>query len=260
MYFQIALVEYELTRLSSLELRKKRCGIQYGSTTMLDQRKTLVQLLKSLWKAKKSRDNELEAWVEELSKHKNSDMTSEDFWLLQYQHLMMMKPPGIAEAETDLDPRVHRVLSMASALDLLPLFAKHKITFAALIDMSEIDFELMDIGSATYHSVQRAIHSYLLETKLGSQSSFDECTPSAPEFDNEEVAATASLPLDDKATAPPLEAQFVETECVVCLNSDCHVLFMPCGHVCVCSLCCQSLATCPLCRCNITDKCFINAQ
>jgi len=39
-------------------------------------------------------------------------------------------------------------------------------------------------------------------------------------------------------------------ECVVCMESDVAgwVMLRPCGHVCVCSLCCAGQSACPLCR------------
>ncbi|MCL4115581.1 UNVERIFIED_CONTAM: hypothetical protein GTU68_017643 [Idotea baltica] len=254
---QISLVEYELSRLSSLELRKKRCGLQYGSTTMLNKRKTLAGLLQSLLRVKNERDDELNDWVSQMSNNRSLDLTTEDFWLLQYQRLMMIKPTGIAEAEETLDPKVHKILSMACALDLMPVFARENITFSSLMNMLEEDFVALNIGSATYHSIQRALHTYLIGSKLGPQepsAPFDKDTASAPELD--EATPDLSNPI---ASAPPA-VQYIETECVVCLNSDCRVLFLPCGHVCVCASCCQPLSSCPLCRSDILSKCLMNRQ
>lgn len=229
---------------------------------MCNQRKTLVELLQSLFKARDERDQELDSWVSKISESKSSDLTSEDYWLLQYQRLMTLKPAGIREAEEELDPKVYKILTMASALDLVPVFAKRKINYDYLLDMNEEDFASIDIGSATYHSIQRALHAYLSSTKL------EHPEPSAPE-DND-IASAPPLPSDQAigninfspeniASAPPLEASYVETECVVCLNSDCRVLFIPCGHVCVCSSCCQPLTFCPLCRSEIGGKYYIEA-
>jgi hypothetical protein len=45
-------------------------------------------------------------------------------------------------------------------------------------------------------------------------------------------------------------------ECVVCLGADVSgwMMLRPCGHVCVCTTCCQSLKLCPVCREAITDS------
>ncbi|KAL7645826.1 UNVERIFIED_CONTAM: hypothetical protein RMT77_002723 [Armadillidium vulgare] len=259
---QIALIEYELTRLSSLELRTKQFGIKESSDPMCNQRKTLVDLLESLFKARDERDQELDSWVSQMSESKSPDLTSEDYWLLQYQRLMTLKPAGITESEEELDPKIYKILSMACALDLVPVFAKRKIDYNYLLDMTEEDFASIDIGSATYHSIQRALHSYLSSTKLEhSEPSApeDDNIASAPPFPNDQAIGSVDFSPENSASAPPLEASYVETECVVCLSSDCRVLFIPCGHVCVCSSCCQPLTICPLCRSEIVNKYFIEA-
>ncbi len=47
------------------------------------------------------------------------------------------------------------------------------------------------------------------------------------------------------------------TECIVCMDSDKQMVFVPCGHYCTCVVCCKSIkdqmGTCPLCRGNILD-------
>eukprot|EP00277_Geminigera_cryophila_P028781 CAMPEP_0179472912 /NCGR_PEP_ID=MMETSP0799-20121207/52799_1 /TAXON_ID=46947 /ORGANISM="Geminigera cryophila, Strain CCMP2564" /LENGTH=471 /DNA_ID=CAMNT_0021281311 /DNA_START=159 /DNA_END=1575 /DNA_ORIENTATION=+ len=44
-----------------------------------------------------------------------------------------------------------------------------------------------------------------------------------------------------------------ERECVVCLVEARSHLLRPCGHVCVCEMCSQSVEECPLCRAPITE-------
>ena len=48
---------------------------------------------------------------------------------------------------------------------------------------------------------------------------------------------------------------FKVDECVICLDNDTDIAFLPCGHVCTCSECsCMSkLHKCPLCRRPIND-------
>ena len=48
-----------------------------------------------------------------------------------------------------------------------------------------------------------------------------------------------------------------EASCVVCLNEKKEICLVPCGHVCVCSCCSQSLFLCPVCRCMIEAKCKV---
>lgn len=252
---QIGQIEYELARLSSLEVRKKKHGVQYGSTTMLEQRTTLAGLLKSLLAEMSEREAQLTTWLARIQDMRTSDMNEEEFWLVQYQRLLSMKPAGLAEAEEQLEPQVRMVLRAASALDLIPVFAHNSVTFARLLDMTEEEASVMGIGPATYRSIQRALQNHLATSKLGAQE------PSAPLEEELPYAPSAPAllsPGEAEGSAPPLENQFTEAECVVCLNSRCEVVFLPCGHVCVCAKCCSPLAICPMCRGPIISKILLN--
>lgn len=76
--------------------------------------------------------------------------------------------------------------------------------------------------------------------------------PAAKVIDEEEPAA-ASAP---KPSAPPLAPvdTFKSTECVVCMENRCDIIFLPCGHVCCCFKCEKDIAACPLCRASIAQK------
>uniref|UniRef100_A0A7N4NS56 Leucine rich repeat and sterile alpha motif containing 1 n=1 Tax=Sarcophilus harrisii TaxID=9305 RepID=A0A7N4NS56_SARHA len=54
-------------------------------------------------------------------------------------------------------------------------------------------------------------------------------------------------------TAPPAQLDVQASECVVCLEREAQMIFLNCGHVCCCQICCQPLRTCPLCRQNIVQ-------
>ncbi|KAK4013342.1 hypothetical protein OUZ56_025576 [Daphnia magna] len=60
--------------------------------------------------------------------------------------------------------------------------------------------------------------------------------------------------LDDAAaSAPPVEV-FMETNCVICLDSTCQVIFLLCGHLCCCVECGKKLNRCPMCRTTIVKQ------
>lgn len=43
--------------------------------------------------------------------------------------------------------------------------------------------------------------------------------------------------------------------CVICLDAASTCIFIPCGHQCTCSECCEHVGeTCPLCRKNIDKR------
>jgi len=52
-----------------------------------------------------------------------------------------------------------------------------------------------------------------------------------------------------------LLAQIKEQKtCILCIDKDKEIVFVPCGHLCTCSVCAQSLIKCPVCRSNIQQR------
>lgn len=268
---QINQVEQELVKLSSLELRKQLLSVTYGSTTMLKQRKTLVELLQSLLSQKSEREQQLEAWLSQMENIHEGGAEAANYWLLQYQRLMAVKPAGLIEAEEQLESSVLAVLEAAHATFVIPIFARHAITFSKLLDLTQEAAAEMGVGPATYNTIQSALQHHLASTKLvdtcgrddGGERApsapppeeLDVCTaledersPSAPRMDSDEEAE------DRVPSAPPVDLRFVEAECVICLEKTCTVVLMPCGHVCACYACSVPLTSCPMCRAGIYNK------
>ena len=52
---------------------------------------------------------------------------------------------------------------------------------------------------------------------------------------------------------PTNEALGKRMECPICLSNESHIALTPCGHL-VCNMCSPLIATCPICRQNITDR------
>lgn len=44
------------------------------------------------------------------------------------------------------------------------------------------------------------------------------------------------------------------SDCSICLSTTANVVFVPCGHMCVCSSCSKAVDKCPMCRSTITVK------
>jgi len=91
---------------------------------MLDQRKTLVGILKSLLSQKNSRETELEGMISHFEDIHTGGAEAADYWLVQYQRLMELKPAGLSDAEESLDDSVTAVLETARAMELVPVFAR----------------------------------------------------------------------------------------------------------------------------------------
>ena len=45
-----------------------------------------------------------------------------------------------------------------------------------------------------------------------------------------------------------------EKLCVVCVEREKELALVPCGHVCLCSVCFRSVTSCPMCRAEFTSS------
>jgi hypothetical protein len=73
-------------------------------------------------------------------------------------------------------------------------------------------------------------------------------------------AALTCLHLDEGGASGSAADPVHESQCVVCMDERKSVLFIPCKHVCVCSVCAEQLGRfgnpvcCPVCRSVVTDR------
>jgi len=199
----------------------------------------LTKMLMTLMDQRGARQAELSARLTKLEKHKSEE--TDHYWLIQYQKLLDAKPKGLLEAEKAIDPDVREVLVKAGAEDYVPVLAIKDINKKQLAFMN--DKQLSELGVHNAYLRQRILS--VLQEEVNHNVNTE---PSAP-------VAT------DLPSAPPL-ATPVETyqsnECVVCLECKCNIIFLPCGHVCVCMKCEGGLTHCPLCRAPIAQKVRLN--
>ena len=60
--------------------------------------------------------------------------------------------------------------------------------------------------------------------------------------------------LEDNYTIP--EKIYISQECCACMDSECEIVLVDCGHLCLCQDCSEVYNSneCPLCRSNIKAK------
>jgi len=135
-----------------------------------------------------------------------------------------------------------RHVAIAGALHCLPFLA----TLPSLLpDLDDESLESIGIKCERDRAAIRlAAENYLAEKKMNSCETFE--NPSAPT----EEPCTSS-----KIHEPTTIQSITTTECVVCLDSHCEVIFLPCGHMCCCAGCSGKVTTeCPMCRGLIDRK------
>jgi len=155
-----------------------------------------------------------------------------------------------------MDLKVKQLLVGCGAEELVPVFAKKKVTFKEVAFLTEVDLKQMGISS---EFLRRRVLSAIAALAQGEDSArtnlegaggSEKGAASAPLEENGGEAPSAPEDTDPSA---PVET-FQSAECVVCLERKCDIIFLPCGHLCSCSSCQQALASCPLCRANVLQR------
>ncbi|NXX40010.1 LRSM1 ligase, partial [Tricholaema leucomelas] len=248
---QIKLIETELLQLTQLELKRQELDTETLQELISEQRHALGCLLQQLLKDKKQREEELQQMLLEMEA--KSETRQENFWLIQYQRLLRQKPLSLRLQEEGLEQQLVTLLLELSAEQYVPVFAHHRLSLQALSTMTASDLEKIGVAEAgLQHAILRRAQKILAVASTIPEllRTGDAEAPAAPE---------PSAPLEEPPspvvpTAPPLRWDEKKAECVVCMEQEPQMIFLPCGHVCCCQTCCERLQTCPLCRKDIAQR------
>ncbi|XP_072208664.1 E3 ubiquitin-protein ligase LRSAM1 isoform X2 [Excalfactoria chinensis] len=243
--------EMQKAAFEALQVKKDLMHRQIRNQGMItEQRQALGYLLQQLLKEKKQREEELQQILLEMEA--KSETKQENYWLIQYQRLLNQKPLSLKLQEEGLEKQLVNLLTELSAEQYVPVFAHHRISLGMLSTMTASDLEKMGIAET---GLQRAI--------LGRAQEILAVAKTIPELlrtvDAEIPAATQPSAPEEEApssvvpTAPLLQWDEKKSECVVCMEQEAQMIFLPCGHVCCCQTCCKRLQTCPLCRRDIAQ-------
>uniref|UniRef100_S4RY39 Leucine rich repeat and sterile alpha motif containing 1 n=1 Tax=Petromyzon marinus TaxID=7757 RepID=S4RY39_PETMA len=134
---QIGLIEQELLHISMLEMKRKGQNQEQMQGVLVEERQALGDLLHQLLKEKGARELQLQDLLEEMEKKREED--SMDYWLVQYQRLMHSKPQPMRLQESLLDVGLKELLAETGSPGLIPLFARHRVSLAALAAMTHED-------------------------------------------------------------------------------------------------------------------------
>lgn len=258
---QIKLIEWELTKITDAEIHKKDMKANCNMMMIAEQRTALAELLSTLLSQRKSREEHLKMRLKEMEDQRAEEI--KDYWLIQYQKLMDKKPQEIIDLELAMDAALHQVLIDVGAEQYVTQFAMAQLTVeqVAFLSMEE----LYDLGIAN-RTLQKAI---LRASKLAAaQNSYDNeetcayklltpTSPTEPTAPSPDVSPSAPQISPVSGTDITLLADvkiWHQTECVICLDKESAIVFLPCGHVCSCWDCAGGLELCPLCRITIGTK------
>ncbi|XP_074412242.1 E3 ubiquitin-protein ligase LRSAM1 isoform X3 [Zonotrichia albicollis] len=242
-------VEMQKTAFEALQVKKDLMHRQIrNQEAVTEQRRALGSLLQQLLKEKKQREEELQQILLEMEA--KSETKQENYWLIQYQRLLNQKPLSLKLQEKGLEQQLVALLLELSAEQYVPIFAHHRISLDTLGSMSASDLEKLGVTEAgLQHAILRrareilAVATTIPELRRAEESE----APAGPE---------PSAPLEEPPapTAPALPGDERQSECVVCMEREPQMIFLPCGHVCCCQGCCERLLSCPLCRQDIAQR------
>ncbi|NXB43661.1 LRSM1 ligase, partial [Leucopsar rothschildi] len=248
---QIKLIETELLQLTQLELKRQELDTETLQEVVTEQRRALSCLLQQLLKEKKQREEELQQILLEMEA--KSETKQENYWLIQYQRLLNQKPLSLKLQEKGLEQQLVTLLLELSADQYVPVFAHHRISLEMLGTMSASDLEKLGVTEAGLQRaiLRRAQEILAVATTIPElRRAEDTEVPAAPE----PSAPLEEPPSPAAPTAPALQWDEKKSECVVCMEQEPQMIFLPCGHVCCCQGCCERLHSCPLCRRAIAQR------
>ncbi|XP_042642468.1 E3 ubiquitin-protein ligase LRSAM1 isoform X2 [Tyto alba] len=245
-------IEMQKAAFEALQVKKDLMHRQIRNQGVItEQRQALGYLLQQLLKEKKQREEELKQILLEMEA--KSETKQENYWLIQYQRLLNQKPLSLKLQEEGLERQLVNLLIELSAEQYVPVFAHHQISLQTLSTMTASDLEKIGVTEA---GLQRAILRRAQEILAVAKTipellrTVDAEVPAAPE----PSAPFEEPPSPLVPTAPPLRWDEKKSECVVCMEQETQMIFLPCGHVCCCQTCCERLRTCPLCRRDIAQR------
>ncbi|XP_071096759.1 E3 ubiquitin-protein ligase LRSAM1-like [Haliotis cracherodii] len=259
---QIRLIEEQLMQLTLVEQERKDARAEMELNLIAEKRIALSAMLSQLLEERDMRQVEIRKRLSEMEECREMGQT--DYWLVQYQRLMDKKPQRLIDSENALEVEVVKILRKSGADDYLPVFARHKITIETIIQLTEDDLKQIGVHEVGLRkSILLYTEEMRVENKLGGITPTVE-TPAKEVVTSAEEPSTSTQAEPSAPDNPAAGAMFqrqrsiiargMNSECSICLERESQVIFLNCGHICSCVMCCGPLTLCPLCRAPIVQK------
>ncbi|XP_037548432.1 E3 ubiquitin-protein ligase LRSAM1 [Nematolebias whitei] len=261
---QIKVIEGELMQVTKLEVKRRSLDSENLQEILVEQRTALSDLLQQLLKQRDQREQELLQVLVEMEK--KSDSNQQNYWMIQYQRLLDAKPLSLRMQEAGVEEELVNLLCRLSAQHYLPVLAHYHITTKTLQHMTISDLKKVGINET---GLQTALLSWAQERHPAAGAckavEQEEDVPKAPSssspppsFPSTSIIQTPSPTQSPRTPVTPSAPVPVDgpgsSECVVCMETETQIIFLPCGHVCSCQVCSNALQKCPLCRSYITQR------
>ncbi|KAK7582361.1 hypothetical protein V9T40_013806 [Parthenolecanium corni] len=266
---QISIVQSQLSNLTVIELQNRNFSMSKHINELIERRITLTNLLRDIFAQQQSRQKQLVDQLREVEKFQSS-VGKNDYWLIQFQRLLDGNHNNLSAAVRSVNSALVCELALFGVSHYAPLLST--LDLNSVESLSEITHDTLNkVGIESFEdrcSILNAIQHFIHDQRGTS------VTPSAPvSSSNDDISAETSF-LDtndsslnpngfscslggqniDNTTSINTLNEVLQNECVICLEKQSNIVFLPCGHLCTCSNCSLCVNQCPLCRCDIESK------
>ncbi|XP_026476565.1 E3 ubiquitin-protein ligase LRSAM1-like [Ctenocephalides felis] len=250
---RLRLVETQLSELTKLELEKRKMQNDSTLNDLSEMRMELAAHLIELLAERDERKQKLVKTIQDIDREQEK-FFKEDLWLMRFQQLMDSMPECFRE--TNLDVALMQILLSEGLLNYLPYFGRlmdivsndtMKITYEYIREAGIKDEEAQE-------AIMNAIRIYNQGTDRNLYSKSKELTrdevqtPTAPAV----VGSPSCSNIITNDNGINAETSVMNSECVICMDQECQMIFVPCGHMCCCISCSsnEELQLCPMCEQN----------
>lgn len=240
---QVRIIEAELVKMTLIELEKKKISSDSTVDDLCIVRMNLTAVLVDLLDQQEKRRLQLFETLRYIEEQ--NEENKNDFWLMQYQKLIDSHPTGITAHVNGIDPLLGYNFLVNGVVHCLPFLSKfwQKSNNVQLELLSENDLIEAGIKNETDRkNIIKSIEEYLhQEAKLAPITQ----TTSLP-------SGSLSIPAPTQSSINQIDSNdnitVIQNECVVCMERESDMVFLPCGHLCCCNNCQMPLIECPICR------------
>lgn len=234
LFEQIKIVEKEIAAMTNYEIDKRKMNQEDMLNDVAEKRTNLTMVLLDLMEQQEKRKNQL---LETLADMENQ-RTEDDFWLIQYQKLLDQR--GIMEvSQASIDPALGYNFLLNGVIHVVPFLLRiwNRKDFC-LEKVNDDDLKSVGIKNKKDRvGVLRAINDFLAQNAYASNENVPFLYPFAKEEKEmmEEKPHVPSAPQESTSVTPPSSASSREhttnpaTECVICMDAQTRVIFLPCG-------------------------------
>lgn len=230
---QIKIVESQIAAMTNYEIDKKKMNQEEIFNDVAIKRGNLTMVLLDLMEQQEKRKHQL---LDTLSAMENQ-RTEDDFWLIQYQKLLDQREV-MQNSQASIDPLLGYNFLLNGVVHVVPFLLKiwNKKDFN-LDRVSDEDLKNAGIKKKNdREGVLKAIKDFLSANSGSINNNNNNRDTKNIEFVDELKAHQPTAPKESTSSiTPPSSASLsltnASTECVVCMDAQTKVIFLPCGKI-----------------------------